>query len=137
MEASLLTEENPVKRMKINEVLKRAHFLKLNGKVIMKIDFSNLNHPAHVVRVVNYLVTIVEKMPKQSAVGLVDFRGLQVSDEIKQELMRLAKTTYPYFRTGAMIANDAQSRELADVFISCLGTANLPVMKKMNRQKTG
>jgi len=91
MEASLLTEENPVKRMKINEVLKRAHFLKLNGKVIMKIDFSNLNHPAHVVRVVNYLVTIVEKMPKQSAVGLVDFRGLQVSDEIKQELMRFGK----------------------------------------------
>ena len=136
MDASLLTDKKPVARMKVLELMKRAHFLKLKGKVIMKIDLSNLDHPAHVSRVVDYLVAIVEKMPKHSAVGLVDFRGLRVSDEIKQELVRLTETTSPYFRAGALLASDAQSKEMADVFASCLGAAKLPVYEEEEAAKS-
>lgn len=127
MDAVLEADEKPASRMKIPEVMQRASFLKINNKMIMRIDLSKLKHVSHVTRIADYLVTIVEKLPRQFAVGLVDFRGLLVSDEVKQELTRLATTTYPYFRAGAMLVDDDQSRELADTFTERLGTTNINI----------
>jgi hypothetical protein len=127
MKELLQTQEKSVVKIKISEVMKRASFHKYEAKMIMKLDLSNLDHPTNVVRVIDYLVGIVKKMPKQSVVGLVDFRGLLVSDEIKQELIRLTEITYPYFRASALMACDAQTRELAATITSRVGGTKLPV----------
>jgi hypothetical protein len=127
MEELLQTKEKSLVKIKTSEVMKRASFHKFETKMIMKLDLSNLDHPTHVAKVVDYLITMVKHMPKQSVVGLVDFRGLQVSDEIKQELIRLAEMTYPYFRASALMASDAQSRELAATITSRIGETKLPV----------
>jgi hypothetical protein len=127
MEELMQTQENSVVKIKVSEVMKRASFHRYEAKMIMKLDLSNLDHPTNVVRVVDYLVGMVKKMPKLSVVGLVDLNGLLASDEIKQELSRLAEITYPYFRASALMACDARSRELAATITSRIGETKLPV----------
>jgi hypothetical protein len=116
-----------MKRMGSLEVMKRSSFIKVDAKMIMKLDLSGLDHPMHVERVVDYLIGIVERMPKQSVVGLVDFRDIVMSEESTQHLFRLVERAAPYFRASAFLENGGDSLKMAETVSKRFDVAKLPV----------
>ena len=108
-------------------MMKRATFLRSNGKVILKFDLSNLESTEDVDKVVAYFKSMVEKMPKKSMVGLADFNGLKVTENVTQELIRLMEFCNPYFRATATLANDPVTTSLVKTVINHFGDINLPI----------
>ena len=117
-------------KLKLTEVMKRASFLRTGTKMILKVDLSNLDSIEDVERVVAYFRSMVEKMPKKSIVGLVDFNGLTVADEVVQEMISLAKFCNPHFRATAVIANDEASINLANTIVNHFGKINMPIYQE-------
>ena len=117
------------------EIMKRATFMKVNEKMILKFDLSSLNSTEDVGRVVNYFLSMVERMPKNSLVGLVDFTGLKVADEVVPEMIRLTESCNPYFRATAVIANEPATIGLAEDVIKHFGKINLPIYQEEETAK--
>ena len=112
------------------EVMNRASFLRSDGKMILKFDLSGLESVEEVKKVVKYFSTLVSNMPKKSMVGLADFNGLIVAEEVTQELIHLAESCSPYFRATAMIANDDATKSLANAVINHFGKINMPIYQE-------
>ncbi len=74
-------------------------------------------------------------MPKKSMVGLADFNGLMVTEEVTQELIRLAESCSPYFRATATIANDDATKSLANAVINHFGKINMPIYQEEDLAK--
>jgi len=119
-----------VKKLTRPEIMKRASFLRDGTKMILKFDLSNLENSEDVERVVAYFRSMVGRMPKKSIVGLVDFNGLTVADEVLQEMINLTEFCNPYFRATAAIANDPSTTSLVESVISHFGKINLPIFKE-------
>jgi hypothetical protein len=68
-------------------------------------------------------------------VGLVDFNGLEVADEVTQEMIHLTESCNPYFRATAVIANDASTVSLAESVINHFGKINLPIYQEEDSAK--
>ena len=109
------------------EVMKRASFLRSKDKMILKFDLSGLETDEEVKRVVKYFGSMVGRMPKKSLVGLADFNGLNVTEEVTQELIGLAESCNPYFRATATIANDDATIGLANAVANHFGKINMPI----------
>ena len=58
-------------------------------------------------------------------VGLTDFKGMKVTEEVTQELILLAESCNPYFRATATIANDDDTIGLANAVKSHFGKINI------------
>ena len=119
-----------MKKLTIAETMKRASFLRRDGKMILKFDLSGLENAAGVKKVVKYFSSLVARMPKKSLVGLADFNGLVVTEEVTQELIHLAEACNPYFRATAVIANDESTKSLVDAVISHFGKINMPIYQE-------
>jgi len=117
-------------KLKITEVMKRASFLRTGKKMILKVDLSKLESIEDVERVVTYFRSVVEKMPKKSIVGLVNFVGLKVADEVAQEMIHLAEFCNPYFRATAVIVNNDATEGLANAIINHFGKINIPIYQE-------
>ncbi len=122
-------------KLKRIEIMNRASFLRFGSKMILKFDLSNLDKVEDVNRVVEYFGAMVKSMPKKSTVGLVDFNGLKVADEVTQEMIRLTESCNPYFRATAVIANDASTVKLAESVINHFGKINLPIYQEEGSAK--
>ena len=109
------------------EIMNRACFLRDGAKRILKFDLSNLDEAEDVKRIVEYFRSLVEKMPKKSMVGLVDFVGLEVADEVVPEMISLTEFCSPYFRATAVIANNDATKSLANAVISHYEKINMPI----------
>ena len=55
--------------------------------MILKFDLSELENAEDVKRIIEYCSSMVARMPHKSMVGLVDFTGLKVADEVTQEVI--------------------------------------------------
>ena len=110
-----------MKKLTRAEIMKRASFLRDGAKMILKFDLSNLESSEDVERVVAYFRSVVERMPKKSIVGLVDFSGLKVTDEVTQEMIHLTEYCNPYFRATAVVTNDTTTTSLAESVINHFG----------------
>jgi hypothetical protein len=117
-------------KLKLSEVMKRASFLRAGTKMILKVDLSILESIEDVERVDVYFRTMVEKMPKKSIVGLVDFSGLTVADEIVQQMISLTEFCNPYFRATAAIAKTPAEISLVEAVINHFGKINMPVYQE-------
>ena len=122
-------------KLKRVEIMNRASFLRYGAKMILKFDLSNLQEIEDIKRVVEYFRAMVEKMPRKSIVGLVDFNGLKVDDEVTQEMIRLTESCNPYFRATAVIVNDASTNTLAESVITHFGKINLPIYQEEGAAK--
>ena len=122
-------------KLKRVEIMNRASFLRYGAKMILKFDLSNLDEVEDVKRVVEYFGSMVKSMPKKSMVGLVDFSGLKVADEVIQEMIRLTESCNPYFRATAVIVNDATTTSLAESVINHFGKINLPIYQEEESAK--
>lgn len=122
-------------KLKPVEIMKRASFLRNKGKMIMKLDLSNINEVEDVKRVAEYFDSIVQKMPKKSMVGLVCFDGLKIADEVVQEMISLTESCNPYFRATAVIATDNATIGLAESVKNHFGKIIMPVYQKEERAK--
>lgn len=122
-------------KLKRVDIMNRASFLRYGAKMILKFDLSNLDEIDDVKRVVEYFGSMVKKMPKKSIVGLVDFNGLQIADQVTQEMILLTESCNPYFRATAVIANDATTVSLAENVISHFGKINLPIYQEEEAAK--
>lgn len=122
-------------KLKRVEIMNRASFLRFEAKMILKFDLSNLDAVEDVKRVVEYFRAMVARMPKKSIVGLVDFNGLKVADEVTQEMIRLTESCNPYFRATAVLANDASTISLAESVINHFGKINLPIYQEEETAK--
>ena len=109
------------------EIMKRATFVKVDGKMVLKFDLSSLLSKEEVSRVVEYFLSMVERMPKKSLVGLVDFTGLEVADEVVPEMILLTESCNPYFRATAVIANEPATIGLVEDVKNHFGKINLPI----------
>lgn len=117
-------------KLKRVEIMNRASFLRHNTKMILKFDLSNLHEIEDIKRVVEYFRSMVTKMPKKSIVGLVDFTGLRVTDEVVQEMILLTESCNPYFRATGVIAVDDASTGLAKAVINYFGKINIPLYQE-------
>jgi hypothetical protein len=117
-------------KLKLSEVMKRASFLRAGTKMILKVDLSILESIEDVERVDVYFRSMVEKMPKKSIVGLVDFSGLTVADEIVQQMISLTEFCNPYFRATAAIAKTPAEISLVETVINHFGKINLPIYQE-------
>ena len=115
--------------------MKRASFLRDGEKMILKFDLSNLENSEDVERVATYFRAMVERMPKKSIVGLVDFNGLTVADEVVQEMINLTEFCNPYFRATAAIANEPAALSLLESVKNHFGKINLPVYQEETAAK--
>ena len=122
-------------KLKRVEIMNRASFLRFGAKMILKFDLSNLDNVEDVKRVVEYFGSMVKSMPKKSIVGLVDFSGLKVADEVIQEMIILTESCNPYFRATAVIAIDANNIRLAESVINHFGKINLPIYQEEESAK--
>lgn len=122
-------------KLKRVEIMNRASFLRHGAKMILKFDLSNLDNVEDVKRVVEYFGSMVKSMPKKSMVGLVDFSGLKVADEVTQEMIILTESCNPYFRATAVIAFDAITIKLAESVINHFGKINLPIYQEEESAK--
>ncbi len=100
------------------------------AKMILKFDLSNLDKVEDIKRVVEYFWSMVKSMLKKSIVGLVDYSGLKVADEVTQEMIILTESCNPYFRATAVIAIDAITIKLAESVIKHFGKINLPIYQE-------
>ena len=114
-------------KLKRVEIMSRASFLRDGSKMILKFDLSNLESIEDVKKVVAYFRSMVGRMPKKSIVGLVDFNGLTVADEVLPEMISLTEFCNPYFRATAALANDTPAIALIESVISHFGRINLPI----------
>lgn len=119
--------ENKRAKLTRSEIMNRASFFRSNGKMILKFDLSMLETDEEVKRVAKYFRSMVTNMPTKSVVGLADFNGLKVTEEVTQELIHLAESCTPYFRATAMIANDDATVILANAVINHFGKINMPI----------
>ena len=117
------------------EIMKRASFLRDGSKMILKFDLSNLESREDVERVVAYFRSMVERMPKKSIVGLVDFNGLTVADEVVQEMISLTEFCNPYFRATAAITNGPATTSLVESVVNHFGKINLPIFQEETAAK--
>ena len=117
-------------KLKRVEIMNRASFIRSEAKMILKFDLSNLNNSEDVERVAAYFRSVVEKMPKKSIVGLVDFNGLTVEDEVVQEMIHLTEFCKPYFRATAAIASEPAEISLLESVDNHFGKINLPVYQE-------
>ena len=109
------------------EMMNRATFFRNDGKMILKFDLSGLKTDEEVKRVGKYFKSLVTNMSPKSLVGLADFNGLRVTEEVTQELIHLAESCSPYFRATAMIANDDATVGLANAVVNHFGKINMPI----------
>jgi hypothetical protein len=122
-------------KLKRAEIMKRASFLRDGSKMILKFDLSNLESSEDVEKVVAYFRSMVERMPKKSIVGLVDFNGLTVADEVLPEMISLTEFCNPYFRATAVIANNPATTSLVETVIDHFGKINLPIYQEEETAK--
>jgi hypothetical protein len=117
-------------KLKLSEVMKRAKFMRAGTKMILKFDLSNLESVEDIERVDVYFRSVVEKMPKKSIVGLVDFSGLTVADEIVQKMISLTESCNPYFRATAAIAKTPAEISFVEAVINHFGKINMPLYQE-------
>lgn len=98
--------------------------------MILKFDLSNLERVEDVERVDVYFRSLVEKMPKKSIVGLVDFSGLTVAGEVVDEMISLTEFCNPYFRATAAIANEPAEISLLESVVNHFDKINMPVYQE-------
>jgi hypothetical protein len=98
--------------------------------MILKFDLSNLESVEDIERVDVYFRSVVEKMPKKSIVGLVDFSGLTVADEIVQKMISLTEFCNPSFRATAAIAKTPAEISLVEAVINHFGKINMPIYQE-------
>ena len=114
-------------KLKIVEVMKRASFIRDGEKMILKFDPSSLESIEDLERVVEYFKSMVEKMPKNSLLAMVDFSGLAFTDEVLQQMIQLSKFSGPYVRASAAVSNDPISTRLANAVINHFENINMPL----------
>jgi len=124
-----------MKKLKRPEIMKRATFIRVKEKMILKFDLSSLDSTEDVGRVVDYFLSMVTRMPKKSLVGLVDFTGLKIADEVVPEMIRLTESCNPYFRATAVIANEPSIIGLANAVIKHFVKINLPIYQEEETAK--
>ena len=117
-------------KLKRAEIMKRASFFRYGEKMILKFDLSNLENSEDVEKVVAYFSSMVERMPEKSLVGLVDFNGLKVADEVVHEMIHLTESCNPFFRATAVIANNEATTSLANAVIKHFGKINMPIYQR-------
>jgi len=119
-------------KLKLVEVMKRASFLRDGEKMILKFDLSNLNDVEDVKKIAEYFRSMVTKMPQKSLVGLVDFTGLKIADEVVHEMIQLTelgrRRRWPIIR---------QPRLWWSLWLTISGISICRSIKKKNRPKSG
>ena len=114
-------------KLKRVEIMNRTKFLRDGAKMILKFDLSSLENAEDVKRVIEYCSSMIEKMPHRSMIGLVDFTGLKVADEVTQEVISLVEICNPYFRASAVLADNDATIGLANAIINHFGKINMPI----------
>jgi len=122
-------------KLKLKDVMKRASFLREGSKMILKFDLSNIESTEDVERLCAYFRSMVEKMPKKSIVGLADFSGITVADEIVPEMINLTEFCNPYFRATAAIANEPAAISLLESVVDHFDKINLPIYQEEETAK--
>jgi len=117
-------------KLKLVEVMKRASFLRDGEKMILKFDLSNLNDVEDVKKIAEYFRSMVTKMPQKSLVGLVDFTGLKIADEVVHEMIQLTEFCNPYFRATAAMANNSATTSLVESVVNHFGNINMPIYQE-------
>ena len=123
-------KDSKMSNLKRIEIMNRASFLRCDAKMILKLDFSDLDEIEDVNRVSKFFCSMVQKMPKKLIVGLVCFNDLKIADEVVQEMISLTKPCNPYFRATAVIATDNATIELAEAVKTHFGKINMPIYQK-------
>jgi hypothetical protein len=118
-----LTELSPV------DVMKRASFVRLNCKTILKFDLSGLCRPEDVSRVVDYFRFLVRRLNRESMVGLIDFSDLSFSDEVIENLILLTVLSNPFFRASAVISNNQHGDNIVKALFAHFPKLNFHVLK--------
>ena len=83
--------------MKLSQVMKRCSFIRGNSKAIFNVCYSDVVTTADLADINNYLGTIIEKMPKNSMLLLLDVRRFSLQGECYDLLKDMFERYSLYF----------------------------------------
>ena len=120
--------------MKLSEIMQRSRFIRGNSKVVFSIDLSGLVASEDVMAVDQYILTIIEKMPKKSMLLLLNVKDLNLNPEIMEKLKGMTVRYNPYFRSSAVVA-DGSNEEKVRKMTKDLGYAKMRIYSDLETAK--
>lgn len=113
--------------MKTIEIMKRSTFLRHGSRMILKFDLSELKLEYEVDKVIDYFFSIVMKMPRNSILGLVDFRNMNITSKTLNKMIELTGICNPHFTASAFMASDEATNNLSNSIVAHYGKINVKV----------
>jgi hypothetical protein len=109
--------------------MKRCSFVRGNSKAIFSISYADLTSTRDMADINNYLGSIIEKMPKNSMLILLDLRRLALSGEYLAQLKEMFERYCRYFGHGAVVADQVNESKVRNL-IKSLGYSKMLVYEE-------
>ena len=115
--------------MKLSEVMKRCSFVRGKSKAIFNVRYCDVAKPADMAAINSYLGSIIEKMPKNSMLLLLDMRRLSLSGDTYTQLKEMFERYSRYFGFSAVVADQDNKSNIQNL-IKSLGYTKMQVYEE-------
>jgi hypothetical protein len=110
--------------MNKSEMLKRAKFHKHNDRMVLFLNFANLDiEDAY--EVIDYSAGIIERMPKSSICTLTNIVDAKYNQELINALRKFAQKNKPHVIAGAVIGVEGIKKTVFNALLKVSGRKNL------------
>ena len=110
--------------MKKSELMKRAKFSKHENKMVLSLNFANLEID-EAYEVINYSAAIIEKMPKNSICTLTNITDANYNQDLISALKKFAQKNKPHVIAGAVIGVEGIKKTLFNTIFKIAGRKNM------------
>ncbi len=110
--------------MKTSEVMTRGKFYKHAEKMILNLDFSDLDH-GDAVQLCEYTKGIIARMPPTSLLTLVNVTNTTYNQAFSEMFRDFAQHNKPYVLAGAVVGVSGWRKLILWTTIKLTGRANL------------
>ena len=83
--------------------MERVRFITYRGRRILFMDYSELQDPEEILRLIENVKEIVAQQPENSVLGLVYVRGANITNTVKEAMKHGSLQNKPYVRATAVV----------------------------------
>jgi hypothetical protein len=110
--------------MKKVKLLKRAKFSKHQDKMILSLNFANLEID-EAYEAIDYSAGIIEKMPKNSVFTLTNITDTNYNQDLIDALRTFAQKNKPHVIAGAVIGVEGIKKTVFNTLLKVTGRKNM------------
>ncbi len=90
--------------------MERVRFITYRGRQILFMDYSELQDPEEIVRLIEQAKETVGQQPENSVLGLVYVRDANTTNTVKEAMKQGSLQNKPYVRATAVVGMSAMQR---------------------------